>query len=182
MKKWSFVALLLVGATILGATVLREPIAQAAQSTAATIVGPLDANGNVKVHEQGTAKTQEQNVDVNGNVKVHEQGTATVKSGDQTQVLYSGTLISPSAPLDVSAFKEIRVMFSCQGHGLDSSAGLQIYTVMGQSEFPLDRINQNCPGATTRTYEIPGTSIRMTNYDITGAQQPVDVAIFGRSN
>jgi len=27
MRKWSFVALLLVGATILGATVLREPIA-----------------------------------------------------------------------------------------------------------------------------------------------------------
>src|SRR5262245_17673609 len=55
MKKWSFVALLLVGATLLGATVLREPIARAAQSTATTIVGPLDVNGNVKVHEQGTA-------------------------------------------------------------------------------------------------------------------------------
>jgi hypothetical protein len=55
MKKWSFVALLLVGATFLGATVLREPIASAAQSVSATIVGPLDGNGNVKVHEQGTA-------------------------------------------------------------------------------------------------------------------------------
>jgi hypothetical protein len=54
MKKWSFVALLLVGATILGATVLREPIASAAQGVSATIVGPLDAGGNVRVHEQGT--------------------------------------------------------------------------------------------------------------------------------
>jgi hypothetical protein len=72
MKKWSFVVLLVMGAMILGATVLREPIAHAAQTTATTIVGPLDANGNVKVHEQGTV---------------------TVKSGDQTQLVFNDTLI-----------------------------------------------------------------------------------------
>jgi hypothetical protein len=55
VNKWSFAALLLVGATVLGGTVLREPIASAAQGVSSTIVGPLDANGNVKVHEQGTA-------------------------------------------------------------------------------------------------------------------------------
>ena len=55
MKKWLFVALLLVGATLLGATVLREPIASAAQTVGATIIAPLDTNGNVAVHEQGTA-------------------------------------------------------------------------------------------------------------------------------
>jgi hypothetical protein len=55
MKRWSFVALLLVGATFLGATVLREPIASAAQSISANIVSPLDGNGNVAVHERGTA-------------------------------------------------------------------------------------------------------------------------------
>jgi hypothetical protein len=66
MKKWPFVALLLAGATILGTTVLREPIASAAQHVSATIVGPLDANGNVKVHEQGTA-----NVNVTGSPTVH---------------------------------------------------------------------------------------------------------------
>jgi hypothetical protein len=49
------VALLLAGAIVLGATVLREPIAYAAQTVNATIVGPLDGGGNVKVHEQGTA-------------------------------------------------------------------------------------------------------------------------------
>jgi hypothetical protein len=43
MKKWPFIALLLVGATLLGATVLREPIANAAQSISAHITGPLDA-------------------------------------------------------------------------------------------------------------------------------------------
>jgi hypothetical protein len=56
MKKWSFVALLLLGAAILGATVLREPVAWAAQSINANITGPLDGQGNVKVHEQGTTQ------------------------------------------------------------------------------------------------------------------------------
>jgi len=64
MKKWSFIALLLVGSTILGATVLREPIASAAQSVSATIVGPLDAQGNVAVHEQGTAAMRAANDEV----------------------------------------------------------------------------------------------------------------------
>jgi hypothetical protein len=65
MPLWLAVALLLLAATILGATVLREPIAQAAQLVDSNIVGPLDGNGNIKVHEQGTAL-------------VHERGTAAV--------------------------------------------------------------------------------------------------------
>jgi hypothetical protein len=81
VKKSSFVALLLIGATVLGATVLREPIAWAAQSVDANIVGPLDANGNVRVHEQGTAA-------------VHEQGTANVK------VTNSSLSIAPPAAID----------------------------------------------------------------------------------
>jgi hypothetical protein len=56
MKKWPFVALLLVGSALLGATVLREPVAWAKQIVEAQIVAPLDANGNVKVHEQGTVQ------------------------------------------------------------------------------------------------------------------------------
>jgi hypothetical protein len=57
------VALLMLGAAILASTVLSGPIASAAQSVSATITGPLDGQGNVKVHEQGTA-----NVNVLGNV------------------------------------------------------------------------------------------------------------------
>jgi hypothetical protein len=56
MNKWLAAALLLVGAIILGATVFGEPIAYAAQEVSSTIIGPLDADGNVRVHEQGTAK------------------------------------------------------------------------------------------------------------------------------
>ena len=49
MNRWVLVTLLLAGAMFLGATVFREPIAWAAQSVSATIVGPLDDDGNVKV-------------------------------------------------------------------------------------------------------------------------------------
>jgi hypothetical protein len=66
MKKWTFVVLLLVGATVLGATVLREPMAWAAQDLAVTIINPVDAQGNVKVHEQGTVNANVQGtVDAN---------------------------------------------------------------------------------------------------------------------
>jgi hypothetical protein len=64
MRKWPTIGLLVLGAT-LGATVFSGSIATAAQSVSATITGPLDGGGNVKVHEQGTA-----NVNVVGNASV----------------------------------------------------------------------------------------------------------------
>ena len=45
--------LLLLGSLLLGSTVFRDQAAHAAQTVGATIIGPLDANGNVRVHEQG---------------------------------------------------------------------------------------------------------------------------------
>ena len=54
MKTVTTVTMLIAGAAILGATVLREPIAHATQFVSASIVDPVDAQGNVKVHEQGT--------------------------------------------------------------------------------------------------------------------------------
>lgn len=59
MKKMSLATLLLVAATVLGATVLREPVADAASAVLqVNIVGPVDGDGNVKVHEQGTASVE----------------------------------------------------------------------------------------------------------------------------
>lgn len=57
-KKLCVAAALVAVALLLGATVLREPVALAAQTVGATILGPLDANGNVAVHEQGTASVR----------------------------------------------------------------------------------------------------------------------------
>jgi hypothetical protein len=54
VRKATFVIMLVVGSAILGATVFSERIAQAAQLVSATIIGPLDDLGNLRVHEQGT--------------------------------------------------------------------------------------------------------------------------------
>jgi hypothetical protein len=71
MRRGSLVVAGMVGlALILGATVLREPVAWAAQLVDAHITN-LDSNGNIKVHEQGTAS-------VNGTVGL-DPGANTVK-------------------------------------------------------------------------------------------------------
>jgi hypothetical protein len=54
MKKVTVVIVLVLSAAILGATVFSTRIAQAAQFVTATIADPLDAQGNLRVHEQGT--------------------------------------------------------------------------------------------------------------------------------
>lgn len=56
MRKYAIVAAGLLLSLVLGATVFREPIAWAAQVVDARIVGPVDNNGNVAVHEQGVAR------------------------------------------------------------------------------------------------------------------------------
>ena len=77
MKKWSYPALVLVAATLLGATVLREPVANAAAATLNVLV-TNDSAHPVPVHEQGTA-----NVNVtNGSLTV----TPPAPQGDVVQV------------------------------------------------------------------------------------------------
>jgi hypothetical protein len=78
------VFLLLLGSAVLGATVLREPLAQASAPIASVFVSN-DASSPVPVREQ--------NLDANGNVKVHEQGTAKV------DVTNSSLPIAPPAPV-----------------------------------------------------------------------------------
>ena len=68
MKKLSYAALVLVAATLLGATVLREPVANAAAATLNVLV-TNDSAHPVPVHEQGTA-----NVNVtNGSLRWHRR-------------------------------------------------------------------------------------------------------------
>src|SRR5262245_5231652 len=107
--------LLLLGSMVLGATVLREPLAKAASPFTNVIIGNGASN---------PLPVREQNVDASGNVRVHEQGTATVSisgtpsvtSGDQTQVIAAGITVvgvSTSTDLvgpptvDVSHYKEV---------------------------------------------------------------------------
>jgi hypothetical protein len=73
MKKLSLAALLLVAATVLGATVLREPVADAAATLNVFV-------SNDSAHPVPVSET---NTDTGGNIKVHEQGTAAVRSADE---------------------------------------------------------------------------------------------------
>jgi hypothetical protein len=73
MKKLSFAALLLVAATVLGATVLREPVADAAGTLNVFV-------SNDSAHPVPVTETK---TDTGGNIKVHEQGTAAVRSADE---------------------------------------------------------------------------------------------------
>lgn len=61
--------LLVLGSTVLGATVLQEPLARAAPPIPSVFV----AND-----ESSPVPAREQNLDRDGNIKVHEQGTADV--------------------------------------------------------------------------------------------------------
>ena len=71
--------LVLVAASmVLGSTVFREEVAQAAMAVLLVREQNLDADGNIKVHEQGT-------------VKVQEQGTvAPITSGGQALTVFVG--------------------------------------------------------------------------------------------
>ena len=73
---------LIAVAVVLGATVFREDVAQAAQ---------------------GILSVREQNFDSNGNIKVHEQGTANVNITNQTlpPLMESGRLILVANNIDV---------------------------------------------------------------------------------
>jgi hypothetical protein len=102
MKKWAVVALLMTGAAILGATVLSEPIATAAQSVTATIAGPLDGQGNVKVHEQGTAT-------VSGTVASRPAAPSSTWSASEATGGQAFWVAGPSTEIDVTSLSASHV-------------------------------------------------------------------------
>ena len=74
MRKYALVIGGLLLSVVLGATVFSTPLAWAAQAVNATIVGPLDANGSVKVHEQGTAAVRSANEEVSASHLFQDSG------------------------------------------------------------------------------------------------------------
>jgi hypothetical protein len=133
MKKWPMVALLVLSATFLSATVLSGPIASAAQSVSATITGPLDGQGNVKVHEQGTA-----NVNVLGNVSAQAAIPATQFSRHR---FLSGGFDDVSGP--DPAGRNYAITSVSFGNRGDAPAEVSLFAVYGRppvtarSRFPL---------------------------------------------
>src|SRR5262245_1516266 len=116
MKKWPFVALLLVGATILGATVLREPIGYAASPFTNVIVGN-DATNPVPVKQQGTA-----NVNVtNSGIPVTPQ--APISGGGQSFQAEGGHTAMLAATETASA---LMVTLTANAHEVDLTDGGEI--------------------------------------------------------
>lgn len=121
-------ALVVAAAMLLGATVLREPIALAAQSVAAEIIGPLDGNGNVRVHEQGTA-----NVNVtNGSLKVTTdevpyEHTVFFNQTDQTCTQFVCNVSFPAVPAGkrlIITYASARWALTAGGNGATVSLGV----------------------------------------------------------
>jgi hypothetical protein len=153
-----------------GATVFREQIAQAAQIVGAEITSPLDAQGNVSVHEQGTADI---NV-TNTSLPVRETGTPTVKVGgpvqtessDETHTAFDGILCGRDAnatypptteatnPSGVpTSFSAIRVQFNGGGN-LD-------FVVRDAHGEIFDEFTTSSNGRFARVYDVPPPTITL---------------------
>ena len=105
MRKLWLVGAIVLLSVVLGATVLREPVAWAASNLNVTIIGPLDGDGNVKVHDQGT-------VTVAGSVEVTNDPPTQVVLRSPT----SGDQVLAGSPrfyiFDTTALSAVRVGFS----------------------------------------------------------------------
>ena len=117
MKKRHVVLLLTAAGVVLGATVFREPVAFAAQLVNATITGPLDAQGNVAVHERGVASV---NV-TNAELSVRQAGTP-----------FSIMLKPPNEIFTVPAGKQLLIEYVSSFSSSDDTATL----IVGQAGVP----------------------------------------------
>lgn len=202
MSKYVVVAAGLLLAMVLGATVLSEPIAQAAQTVSATIVGPLDGSGNVKVHEQGTASV---NV-TNAQLAVHEQGTVPaaqsgawhvsvdgkpdVTSADVTALAGSfvgapagGGAFTEAVDADVSHDRTVRVLTNCFSGAACGNIQVNVYSIVGSRSYLLDQFSMGNFLSQSRTYDVLGEllAVQLQNNNA-GAIPNVGVAVYGRAN
>jgi hypothetical protein len=178
MKKL-LVVILVLAATLLGATALREPIAAAAQSVGANITGPLDGQGNVRVHEQGTASV---NVANSPTVRLDPTSIGTAAA---THVLFEQA-IGDTAPheFDASSADSIRLIAGGCPAGSGFQVELDMPTLSGL--VPLDRTGVSCSDPLVKTYD-PVLSVRLDavvrnrqNPDGSAGTFPVDVTVYGR--
>jgi hypothetical protein len=164
--------LLLLGSMVLGATVLREPLASAANPFM-NVIGGNDASHPVPVQAQGT-------------VPVQQQGTVTVSEPIQTQELLNQVVQNENRQtIDVSAYKTLQVYFdlvsgSCAGSGasldvLETSDSL----FLGRANISAD---DACKGSFTgETIDMPGRTLTFIPI-IPNSGDKWRVVVFGRAN
>lgn len=140
MRRYVIVAAGLLLSLVLGATVFREQAAWAAQAVDARIVGPLDAQGNVKVHEQGTAAIRSADHEVSITRRYQSSGQ-----------LCDGTFYT------VPAGQDLVVEYISAGgfvHGPDGSAEGGFSSGIGATVMPLVFETQGVTGITAASEAI----------------------------
>ena len=202
MRKYAIVAGGLLLSLVLGATVFSQPVAWAAQSVSATIIGPLDGQGNVAVHEQGTA-----NVSVtNSQLAVREQGTVpasqsgtwhvsvdgkpSVTSADQTALVgtYTGApdgsgAFTEAVDADITGYRSVRVATNCFAGGDCANILVRVYSIAGSRSFLIDQFPMQNFLAQTRVFGVLGTTLAVQLQNNNPSAVPnIGVAVFGRAN
>jgi hypothetical protein len=177
----SFTLVLIGVGALLGSTVLRDGIANAAQSVGATITGPLDSSGDVAVHEQGTANVSVTNTSlpVSGTVAV----AATTRELLDTPTGGVGVQAGFGAGIgsvDVSPFSQVRVAADQRGGANCNNVVLHIdlegTAGPGYRLFDADL----CQGDVNTVFVIPGTKLDLFVTDNGDFNDAVDVTVWGR--
>jgi len=121
------------------------------------------------------------NVAISGTPTVNVAPAETVLAYDQTvTVLQFGGASLPQ--LDVSMFKEIRIVFTVNG-AIDYILASRIVNPNDATEVVvLENLNQAQTGRGTKTYDIPGQRIDFVLNGSNFGPASVHVQIFGRSN
>jgi hypothetical protein len=171
-------ALTVIGLSVLlGATVFREEIAQASQAVSAEIVGPLDGQGNVKVHEQGTADVHITNraVTVTGAVAIDEttskllDKSVPVPPGDPGPKVTLGTV-------DTASLSHVRVAAEADGE----CSGLVFLRVTMPGPAGDVLVTGLTQGLNT-AIDIPGPELTFSLQNLTPGGCTVHVTVWGRS-
>jgi hypothetical protein len=180
-------ALMLIGLGVfLGTTIFREDIAYAAQLVSADIVGPLDAQGNVKVHEQETANVNVTNraLAVSGTVNVDVTTSkllATPPGGLQVPHGFGGFIVIGT--VDTASSSQVRIAADNRQDNYCNEVFLRVdlEDAAGPSRRLLDiDLCQQQTGVLTRVVDIPGTELRFSVENTGDFDVTVDVTVWGR--
>lgn len=181
MRKRAFISVvgLISASVLLGATVFREDIAQAAQAVSAEIVGPLDAQGNVKVHEQGTADVRVANraVPIMGTVKVETTTSKLLGTSSGGDPVLHGTTRSIGT-VDTASLSRLRVAADardCYGAVLHAD----LVDAFGPSRRLMD-VPLTFGDIVARVLDVPGTEVSFSVSATLEFDCHVDVTVWGR--
>jgi hypothetical protein len=173
-------ALTLIGlGFFLGTTLFREDIAHAAQLVSAEIVGPLDEQGNVKVHEQGTADVRVMNraVPIIGTVDLEATTSKLLGTSAGGDPVLHGTTRSIGS-IDTASLSQLRVgadARDCYGAVLHAD----LVDAFGPSRRLLE-VPLTFGDTVARVLDVPGTELSFAVSATLEFDCHVDVTVWGR--